>query len=90
MIWSILDIAEARRIVEALLEALPLEKYAFSLEPTNGDWDIQIEYAGPEGWQVKTVRIDDQNLRGGREQHSATFQRLVDAWHDQLLGASGR
>jgi hypothetical protein len=88
MSWSILDVAEARRVVEALLEALPLEKYSYTLEPGNGGWNIVIEYSGPEGWQVESVRVDDGLLRESRDAHSAARRRLLDRWRNELL-ASG-
>lgn len=85
MIWSVLDVAEARRIVEALLEALPVKNYAFNVEPSDGNWDVHIEYGEPEGWRTKTVRVDDQLLRDSREDNSVAREQLLDTWRDELL-----
>jgi tRNA(Ser,Leu) C12 N-acetylase TAN1 len=86
MIWSVLDVAEARRIVEALLEALPLKNYAFNVEPNDGNWDVHIEFGKPEGWRTKTLRVDDQILRDSRADNSGAREPLLDTWRDELLG----
>ena len=88
MNWSVSDVAEARRVVEAVLEALPLEDYAFNVEATDGNWDVHIEYTGPEGWRVKTVHVEGQRLRDSREDTSEARKQLIDAWHRELLGVA--
>jgi tRNA(Ser,Leu) C12 N-acetylase TAN1 len=86
MDWSFLDVAEARRVVEALLEALPLKDYAFNVESSDGNWDVHIEYTGPEGWRSKTVCVEGQLLRDSREADSEARRQLLDAWRNELLG----
>lgn len=88
MVWSVLDVVEARRVVEAVLEALPLEHYAFNVESNNGNWNVHIEYSGPEGWRTKTVCVEGQLLRESREDDSEARAQLLDAWRDELLGVA--
>lgn len=85
MSWTVLDVAEARRVVEALLEALSLETYAFNVEATDSSWDVHVEYGGPEGWQTKTLRVDDVLLQQSRDETSVARRRLLETWRDALL-----
>jgi tRNA(Ser,Leu) C12 N-acetylase TAN1 len=85
MSWTVLDVAETRRLVEALLEALSLESYAFNVEATNGSWDVHVEYGSREGWQTRTLRVDDGLLQQSRNDSSVARRRLLDTWRDALL-----
>lgn len=84
MAWTILDVAEARRMVDAVLGSMSLEKYVFSLEPRDGDWEVTVEYAVAGAWHGRTLRVDDQSLQDAREAESTERQRLVAAWRDRL------
>lgn len=88
MVWTILDVAEARRIVDALLGALSLEKYVFSLEPRDGDWEVRIEYGVPKAWHTGTLRVDDRLLQDARDEDSPARQRLLNAWRQELSVAA--
>ena len=88
MIWSVREVAEAQRVVEALLEALPLESYAFNVEARNGDWAVHVEYGRRGSWQTKTMKVPDRLLRDSREEGSVARRQLLDAWRHELCGGT--
>jgi tRNA(Ser,Leu) C12 N-acetylase TAN1 len=88
MSWTVLDVAAARSVVEAVLEALSLQSYAFNVEAAEGGWDVHVEYDSPEGWRTKTLRVDEERLQQSRDDASPARRQLLETWRQALLHAA--
>ena len=54
------DLASAKDAVEELLTRLNLEAFRFTVEHTERGWELRVECATEDGWQIHTILLGDQ------------------------------
>lgn len=79
MAWSGADLARATEAAGALLTALGLEAYLFAIEPRDGEWELKLECAVKEGWQMVTLPVDIELLLASRTDNGVRA-RLLRSW----------
>jgi hypothetical protein len=76
MTWSGTDLARATEAAGALLKDLRLEAYLYAIEPRDGEWELKLECAVKEGWQMVTLPIDIELLLATRTDDNARARLL--------------
>lgn len=79
MAWSGADLEHATEAAGALLKELGLEAYLFAIEPRDGEWELKLECAVREGWQMVTLPVDIELLLASRTEDDARA-RLLRNW----------
>ena len=54
---SPLDLASAKYVVEELLTRLNLEAFRFAIEHTERGWELRVECATEDDWQLQTILL---------------------------------
>lgn len=54
------DLARAKDVVEELLAQLNLEAFRFEVEHTEHGWELRLECATEDDWQLQTVLLGDE------------------------------
>jgi hypothetical protein len=54
------DLARARDVLEAMLARLELEAFLFAVEHTDSGWQLRVECATQDGWQVETIALGEE------------------------------
>jgi hypothetical protein len=83
MAWSGRDLEKATEAAGALLEELGLDAYLFAVEPREGDWELKVECALKEGWQMIAVPVELDLLLASRTESGARA-RLLQSWRDRM------
>ncbi len=83
MTWSTMELAEARDIVQSLLDELGLRAYLFEIEPRQQDWELRIDCALNGEWQSTRLRVDSRRLQACREDDAAR-RDLLAQWRPHL------
>ncbi len=76
---STMELAEARDMIQSLLEELGLKAYIFEIEPTEGGWSLRIDCALNGGWQSTRLEIPHRQLADCRRDHNAR-RALLSQW----------
>ncbi len=71
MTLSVTQLTQARQAVAQLLEALGLDAYLFEVEPRDGDWEVKVECAVPDGWESVSLTMAAEDLLRAGEDPSA-------------------
>ncbi len=83
-LWSAAELAEARDVVQSLLETLGLRAYLFEVEPReSGQWVVRIDCALNGEWQSTSLEVPWQALRACREDPAAR-RALLAQWRPHL------
>lgn len=79
MSLSILDLAQARDAVSALLDTLRLDAYLFAVEPHDEYWELSVECACEKdgSWETIVMRLSRQSLQESLADSTAR-QALLD------------
>ena len=83
MTLSVKEIAQMRETVTALLDELKLEAYLFEIEPKEGQWEINVECAIEEGWEMFRLTADKEYLLRGLDD-AVVRDVLLDNWGEAL------
>lgn len=83
MALSVDDLLEAKDAVGRLLEELGLKAYLFEVEPAGDAWQVRIECATRDGWQMLRLEVDAAQLRDCASD-SAARSELLRQWHERL------
>jgi tRNA(Ser,Leu) C12 N-acetylase TAN1 len=89
MAWSGQDLEDATSAAGALLEEMGLEAYLFAVEPREGDWELKLECALKDGWQMIALPVDLELLLASRTERSAR-SRLLRNWGARLTACLKR
>jgi hypothetical protein len=81
------DLAQARVVVERVLEGLGLAAFLFTLEPKESGWQLTVECASEGGWQTVMLPVDAGELRASVYDATAR-DRLRAAWSERLSGCA--
>jgi tRNA(Ser,Leu) C12 N-acetylase TAN1 len=81
--WSGQDLENATSAAGALLEEMRLDAYLFAVEPREGDWELKLECALQDGWQMIALPVDLELLLASRTERSARG-RLLRSWGERL------
>ena len=83
MSLSIAELAQVREVVTRILDELQLDAYLFEVEPLEGQWEIKVECAVAEGWEmVRLTATREILLRGGDD--AVAHEVLLDNWREAL------
>ncbi|NIO43441.1 MAG: hypothetical protein GTO41_26770 [Burkholderiales bacterium] len=77
------ELLKATEAARALLDQLRLSAYTFEVEPREGEWEVRVECAVPEGWQ-RSVLAADKALLLASAQDPASRARLLAEWGQHL------
>jgi len=72
-----------RENVMALLDELKIEAYLFEIEPKEGQWEINVECAIKEGWEMFRLTAEKEYLLRGVDDAVAR-DVLLDNWREAL------
>jgi hypothetical protein len=78
-----LDIRAARTAAERILEELDLGSYVFTVEAKAGGWELSVQCAAGEAWQVIALPVDPAKLRASLDD-PAVRDDLRSAWRTHL------
>lgn len=53
------ELAQARQVIEKVLDRLDVETYIFDIEPVAGQWELKVECAIDEGWGSFSLLLDE-------------------------------
>ena len=79
----ITDLAQAREVVNCLLQELKLSNYVFDIEAHEQQWDVTVECETNGGWEVVTLKAEEQYLKHGAED-SVLHEVLLSDWREAL------
>lgn len=86
---SITELYRARETAAGLLDDLGLEAYLFEVEPGTTEWEIRVECATEEGWEMLRFGVPFVDLvRSGDSDHQR--HRLLDDWRHRTAGCKLR
>ena len=80
---SITELASIREVVSKLLDELELEAYLYAIEPQEGQWQLTVECAIDEGWEMVKLRANKDYFQHG-EDDAICHQLLLDEWREAL------
>ncbi|MFQ5487614.1 MAG: hypothetical protein ACE5ET_04090 [Gammaproteobacteria bacterium] len=80
---STIELAEARDIVQSLLDELGLQAYLFEIEPREQDWELRIDCAINGEWQSTRLQVAPQRLQACRSDCAAR-ESLLAQWRPHL------
>lgn len=83
MDWSGTDLKRATETAGALLKELGLEAYLFAIEPRDAEWELKLECAVKEGWQMVTLPVDIELLLASRTDDDVRA-RLLRSWSARI------
>jgi len=82
---SPLDLAGAKDAAEAMLQQLGLEAFLFAVEHTERGWELRVECALDDTWQVETILLGEA-LPAVTEDAPILRARLVALLQERLAG----
>jgi hypothetical protein len=77
------DLASAKGAVEERLTRLNLEAFRFTVEHTEQGWELRVECATEDGWQIQTILLGDQ-LPAASEAAAHLRSRLLMLLEEKL------
>jgi len=83
------ELAQAREVVERVLEELRLDAYLFEVEPRPGQWEIRVECAVEGGWETCRLSADKEYLLRGVDD-AVVHGVLIDNWREALAACRRR
>ncbi|QBQ53445.1 hypothetical protein [Nitrosococcus wardiae] len=83
MVLSTIDFVKARDTVAELLDELALEAYLFEVEPRNSHWEVKVECAIKEGWEMVTLSIPKEVLLASADD-KVIRQQVLEEWQVRL------
>jgi hypothetical protein len=83
MDWSGTDLKRATETAGTLLEEFGLEAYLFAIEPRDAEWELKLECAVKEGWQMVALPVDVEVLLASRT-HDDVRARLLRSWSARI------
>jgi hypothetical protein len=78
-----LDIRAARTAAERILEELDLGSYVFTVEQQEGAWELSVQCAAGEAWQMVSFAVDPAKLRASLDD-PAVRNELRAVWRTHL------
>ena len=79
MVSPILDMPGVRAAVERIVDELGLDAFVYTVEPREAGWELRVECAIEEGWQVITLPVDPGKLVASLSDAGAR-EELRAAW----------
>ena len=79
MVSPILDMPGTRAAVERVLNELGLDAFVYTVELKEAGWELRVECALEEGWQVITLPVDPGKLVASFSDAGAR-EKLRAAW----------
>jgi len=61
MVSPVLDMRSVRAAVERVVDELGPDAFVYTVEPKDAGWELRVECAVEEGWQVITLPVDPGN-----------------------------
>ena len=83
------DIRAARTAAERILEEFGLGAYVFTVEPKEDGWELSVQCAAGEAWQVISLKVDRAKLRASLDDPSVRDE-LRAAWRAHLQPCAKR
>lgn len=80
---SMTELAQAREVVQRVLEELQLDAYLYEVEPREGQWAIKVECAAEDGWETCRLTADKEYLLRGADD-AVVHEVLIDNWREAL------
>lgn len=80
---SIAELAGVRETVSKLLNELQLEAYLFEIEPQEEQWQLTVECAIDEGWEIVKLKANKDYFLHGADD-AIVHQLLIDEWREAL------
>jgi hypothetical protein len=87
MSFSTVDLAKARDTIAELLDELALEAYLFEVEPRDSQWEVKVECAIKEGWEIVLLPIARERLLAASEDVTVRKQVLRE-WRGRLAACT--
>jgi hypothetical protein len=54
------DLIRVKDVLETMLAQLDLEAFLFAVEHTDHGWELRVECATEDGWQIETIHLGEQ------------------------------
>ena len=83
------ELAQAREVVQRVLDELGLEAYLFDIEPQEGQWEVRVECAVEGGWESCRLSADREYLLRGADD-AVVHGVLIDNWREALAACRRR
>jgi hypothetical protein len=77
------DLASAKDAAEELLTRLNLEAFRFAVEHTERGWELRVECATEENWQLQTILLGEE-LPAASEADAQLRTRLLALLQEKL------
>ena len=79
MVSPVLDMPSVRAAVERVVDELGLDAFVYTVEPKETGWELHVECAVEQGWQVITLPVDPGKLVASLSDAGAR-EELRAAW----------
>lgn len=87
---SAFDLARAKDVVEELLTQLNLEAFRFAVEHTEHGWELRLECATEDDWQLQTIMLGDELPAAASEADAQLRSRLLALLEEKLAACKRR
>jgi hypothetical protein len=83
------DLASAKNAVEELLTQLNVEAFRFAIEHTEHGWELRVECATEDNWQLQTILLGEE-LPAASEADAPLRSRLLTLLKEKLAACKRR